>query len=143
MMDNVEEAIALLGQLKAIGVKLSIDDFGTGYSSLSYLQQFCADTLKVDRSFVCELESSLRNKAIVDIIVTLAHKLDMDVIAEGIETEAQKTILQTLNCEYGQGYFFAKPLKNRDAADLLAKQYTLDYLDRATPTTSPSQSRPS
>ena len=123
MMDNVEEAIALLQQLKAIGVKLSIDDFGTGYSSFSYLQQFCADTLKVDRSFVCELESSDKNKAIVDLIITLAHKLDMDVIAEGIETEIHKTILKALGCEYGQGYLFAKPLKSNDATDLLTQQY--------------------
>ena len=123
MMDNVEEAILLLQQLKAIGLKLSIDDFGTGYSSLSYLQQFCADTLKVDRSFVCELESSDKNKAIVDIIITLAHKLDMDVIAEGIETEIHKTILKALNCEYGQGYLFAKPLKSKDATALLRQQY--------------------
>ena len=123
MMDNVEEAILLLQHLKAIGIKLSIDDFGTGYSSLSYLQQFCADTLKVDRSFVSELESSDKNKAIVDIIITLAHKLDMDVVAEGIETEIHKTILKSLGCEYGQGYLFAKPLKSEDATDLLAQHY--------------------
>lgn len=122
MMDNVEEAIAILRQLKALGVKLSIDDFGTGYSSLSYLQQFCADTLKVDRSFVCQLESSAKNRAIVDIIVTLAHKLDMDVVAEGIETKAHEEILKALNCEYGQGYLFAKPLKSEDATKLLAEQ---------------------
>ena len=124
MMDNVEQAIALLQQLKASGVKLSIDDFGTGYSSLSYLQQFCADTLKVDRSFVSKLESSAKNQAIVDIIVTLAHKLDMDVVAEGIETESQKAILKNLNCEYGQGYLFAKPLQSKDATELLEQQYT-------------------
>ncbi len=123
MMDNVEEAILLLQHLKAIGIKLSIDDFGTGYSSFSYLQQFCADTLKVDRSFVCELESSDKNKAIVDIIITLAHKLDMDVVAEGIETETHKTILKSLGCEYGQGYLFAKPLKSKDATNLLTHQY--------------------
>ena len=133
MMDNVEEAIALLQQLKAIGIKLSIDDFGTGYSSLSYLQQFCADTLKVDRSFVCKLESSDKDKAIVDIIITLAHKLDMDVIAEGIETESHKAILKALDCEYGQGYLFAKPLKSKDATDLLAQQYAL-HIDRTTQT---------
>ncbi|MGF1588654.1 MAG: EAL domain-containing protein [Pleurocapsa sp.] len=123
MMDDVEAAIALLKQLKDLGIKLSIDDFGTGYSSLSYLQQFCADTLKVDRSFVCQLESSAKNQAIVDIIVTLAHKLDMDVVAEGIETNNQLQMLRTLNCEYGQGYLFAKPLKSEAATDLLAQQF--------------------
>lgn len=123
MMDNMEEAIALIQQLKALGIKLSIDDFGTGYSSLSYLQQFCADTLKVDRSFVSGLESSAKNKAIVDIIITLAHKLDMDVVAEGIETKNHEAILKGLNCEYGQGYLFAKPLKSEDATKLLAEQF--------------------
>ena len=127
MMDNVEEAIALLQQLKTLGIKLSIDDFGTGYSSLSYLQQFCADTLKVDRSFVSQIELSVKNRAIVDIIITLAHKLDMDVIAEGIETEEHRAILKSLECEYGQGYLFAKPLNSTDATKLLAQQFA-NYL---------------
>lgn len=126
-LENVEEAIALLQQLKALGVKLSIDDFGTGYSSLSYLQQFCADTIKIDRSFICEIESN-KNRAIVDIIITLAHKLDMDVIAEGIETESDRAILQSLNCEYGQGYLFAKPLQSENATQLLAQQFTTNKL---------------
>ena len=132
MMDNVKEAIALLQQLKAIGIKLSIDDFGTGYSSLSYLQQFCANTLKIDRSFVCKLESSDKDKAIVDIIITLAHKLDMDVIAEGIETESHKVILKALDCKYGQGYLFAKPLKSKDATELLSQQYASQHIERTT-----------
>ena len=123
MIDNLEEAIALLQQLKTLGIKLSIDDFGTGYSSLSYLQQFCADTLKVDRSFVNQIESSVKNKAIVDIIITLAHKLEMDVIAEGIETEEHRAILKSLECEYGQGYLFAKPLSSTEATKLLVQQF--------------------
>ncbi len=131
MMDNVEEAIALLHQLKALGIKLSIDDFGTGYSSLSYLQQFGADTLKVDQSFVRQMEQSDKDKAIVDIIITLAQKLDMDVIAEGIETENHQQILKALNCEYGQGYFFAKPLKREDASKLLAQQFSAHHADNS------------
>ena len=129
MMDDVEAAIALLKQLKTLGIKLSIDDFGTGYSSLSYLQQFCADTLKIDQSFVRELESSAKNKAIVDIIVTLAHKLDMDVVAEGIKTNSHLQILKTLNCEYGQGYLFTKPLKSEAATELLARQFAPNRTD--------------
>ena len=121
MMDDVESAIALLKKLKTLGIKLSVDDFGTGYSSLSYLQQFCADTLKIDQSFVKELELSSRNEEIVDLIVTLAHKLDMNVIAEGIENAEHVAILKTLNCEYGQGFFFSKPLNSDDAAKLLAE----------------------
>ena len=123
MMDDVESAIALLKQLKSLGIKLSVDDFGTGYSSLSYLQQFCADTLKIDQSFVRELEVSSRNEEIVDIIITLAHKLDMNVIAEGIENANHEAILKALNCEYGQGFFFSKPLDSQDAAELLAEQF--------------------
>ena len=126
MMNNVETAIALLCQLKDLGIKLSIDDFGTGYSSLSYLQQFCADTLKVDQSFVRQLSVSNKDRAIVDIIVTLAHKLEMDVIAEGIETPAHRQILQELNCEYGQGYLFAKPLNSQEATELLAKRLAIE-----------------
>ena len=126
MMDNVGEAIALLQQLKALSIKLSIDDFGTGYSSLSYLQQFCADTLKVDQSFVRQMELSDRDRAIVDIIITLAHKLDMNVIAEGIETKNHEQMLKALNCEYGQGYLFAKPLRSEDARDLLAASFLID-----------------
>ena len=131
MMDNVKEAIALLQQLKALGIKLSIDDFGTGYSSLSYLQQFGADTLKVDQSFVRQMEQSDKDKAIVDIIITLARKLDMEVIAEGIETENHQHILKALNCEYGQGYFFAKPLKSEDATKLLAQQFSAHHADNS------------
>ena len=119
MINSVEKAIALLQELKALGIQLSIDDFGTGYSSLSYLQQFCADTLKVDQSFVRQMELSDKDKAIVDLIITLAHKLDMNAIAEGIETENHEQILKALNCEYGQGYLFAKPLKSEDATNFL------------------------
>ena len=126
VMENIEAAIALLHQLKGLGIKLSIDDFGTGYSSLSYLQQFCADTLKVDQSFVRQVESSPKNQAIVDIIVTLAHKLDMDVIAEGIETKNHQEILSALNCEYGQGYLFSKPLKSETATELLVQQFLVN-----------------
>ncbi len=91
VMDDVESAIAVLKQMKALNVKLGIDDFGTGYSSLSYLSRFPTDTLKVDKSFVgrMELESEGENVAIVRTIVALAHALGMDVIAEGVETAAQ------------------------------------------------------
>jgi len=127
MMEDVESAIALLKKLKGLGIKLSVDDFGTGYSSLSYLQQFCADTLKIDQSFVSELESSPRNEEIVDIIITLAHKLDMDVIAEGIENPEHEAILKALHCEYGQGFFFSKPLNSEDAAKLLAQEFATQF----------------
>lgn len=124
VMDDVESAIAVLKHMKALNVKLGIDDFGTGYSSLSYLSRFPTDTLKVDRSFVgrMELESEGENVAIVRTIVALAHALGMDVIAEGVETAAQLAKLRAIGCEYGQGYFFAKPLPSDDATALMASE---------------------
>ncbi|MEP6524005.1 EAL domain-containing protein [Microcoleus vaginatus DQ-U2] len=124
VMDDVESAIAVLKQMKALNVKLGIDDFGTGYSSLSYLSRFPTDTLKVDKSFVgrMELESEGENVAIVRTIVALAHALGMDVIAEGVETAAQLAKLRSIGCEYGQGYFFAKPLPSEAATALMASE---------------------
>ena len=124
VMDDVESAIAVLKQMKALNVKLGIDDFGTGYSSLSYLSRFPTDTLKVDKSFVgrMETESDGENVAIVRTIVALAHALGMDVIAEGVETAAQLAKLRAIGCEYGQGYFFAKPLPSDEATALMASE---------------------
>lgn len=119
VMEDVESAITMLAQMKALNVQLSIDDFGTGYSSLSYLYRFPTDTLKIDRSFVSRIEDDGENAAIVRTIVTLAHNLGMDVIAEGIETMEQFEQLQALGCEYGQGYFFSHPLDSEAAAALL------------------------
>ncbi|HLO48134.1 MAG TPA: EAL domain-containing protein [Kamptonema sp.] len=135
VMDEVETAIAVLNQIYALNVKLGIDDFGTGYSSLSYLSRFPTDTLKVDKSFVgrMEVDSEVgvekivnlksrggENTAIVRTIVMLAHALGMDVIAEGVETAEQLAKLRSLGCEYGQGYFFAKPLPSEAATALIA-----------------------
>ena len=119
VMDDIEDAIILLNRLKSRGICLSMDDFGTGFSSFSYLHRFPMDTLKVDRSFVSSMNIGSKNREIVSTIVMLGHKLGMDVIAEGIETESEIKILQSLNCEYGQGYFFAKPLSALDATKLL------------------------
>ncbi len=121
VMDDVENTIVLLNQLKELGIKISMDDFGTGFSSFNYLHRFPTDTLKVDRSFVSNMSQGDKNKEIVNTIVILAHRLGMDVIAEGIETEAEQKILQEFNCEYGQGYFFAKPLSTADATELLVQ----------------------
>lgn len=123
VMDDVESAIEVLKHMKALNVKLGIDDFGTGYSSLSYLSRFPTDTLKVDKSFVGLMElGEGENVAIVRTIVTLAHALGMDVIAEGVETAAQLARLRAIGCEYGQGYFFAKPLPSEDATALMVSE---------------------
>ncbi len=121
VMDDVENTIILLNQLKKLNIKISMDDFGTGFSSFSYLHRFPTDTLKIDRSFVSNMSQGVKNLEIVNTIVILAHKLGMDVIAEGIETESERKIIQDFKCEYGQGYFFAKPLSRRDATELFVQ----------------------
>lgn len=102
-----------LKQLKSQGIRLCIDDFGTGYSSLSRLHEFPIDTVKIDRSFVQRLNHNALET--VRMIITLAHSLDMDVVAEGIETEMELTTLQALGCEFGQGFWFAPPLNQAEA----------------------------
>jgi diguanylate cyclase (GGDEF)-like protein len=121
-MEDVNGAIAQLVKLKSLNLKLSLDDFGTGYSSLSYLHQLPTDTLKVDQSFVGRMEElSGEDGEIVKTIISLGHQLGMDVIAEGIETAFQLAGLQKLDCNYGQGYFFAKPLPIEGATALIAE----------------------
>ena len=116
---NIETAVGLLTQLRDLGVQLSIDDFGTGYSSLSYLQRFPIDTLKIDRSFVAQMMENEENLAIVRTIVALAQNLGMDVVAEGVETEDQLTLLRKLECENGQGFLFSTPLDRREVDEYI------------------------
>ncbi|MBW3636039.1 MAG: EAL domain-containing protein [Armatimonadetes bacterium] len=120
LMNNPDSAASMLHQLRDLGIRLSIDDFGTGYSSLSYLHRFPLNTLKVDQSFVRRMQPNGENSEIVLTIVNLARNLNMDVIAEGIETENQMEQLRDILCDYGQGYFFAKPLTSNDAHSLLS-----------------------
>jgi EAL domain-containing protein (putative c-di-GMP-specific phosphodiesterase class I) len=120
VMQNVESATRMLGQLQALGVEISIDDFGTGYSSLSYLHRFPISTLKVDRSFVSSMQDNQENLEIVRTIVGLARNLKMDVIAEGVETMDQVAELRTMGCQFGQGYYFSKALNAENAVRLLS-----------------------
>lgn len=117
IMENGEAVIAKLWQLKALGIELAIDDFGTGYSSLGRLHDFPINILKIDRSFVSNMDER-GNLEVVRTIVTLAHHLSVDVIAEGVETAEQLAQLRELKCGYGQGYFFSRPL-NSNAAEAL------------------------
>ena len=119
LMNNFELVTNTLLSLRKRKIQLSIDDFGTGYSSLSYLHRFPINTIKIDRSFVEEIQSE-RDNSIIKTIVTLAHMLNMDVIAEGIETPFQMNQLKRLKCEHGQGYFFAKPLNKKEAEKFIA-----------------------
>jgi len=119
-MDSLESAIELLQRLRKMGIQLGIDDFGTGYSSLSYLYRLPVHTLKVDRSFVSRMGANGENSEIVRTIISLAHNLDLDVIAEGVETADQSLQLQALGCEYGQGYYFSRPVEAPSASALIA-----------------------
>jgi Amt family ammonium transporter len=119
VMSDPEAVIDLLGRFKRMGVRLGIDDFGTGYSSLSYLQKFPVDTLKVDRSFVSRMDPHHpENQKIVEIIITLAHSLGLGVIAEGVETSEQQSILSFLRCQFAQGFLFSHPM-DRPAMEAL------------------------
>ncbi len=120
IMKDLDAVIPLLVALKELGIGIHIDDFGTGYSSLSYLHRLPTDALKVDRSFVGRSESP-SDAAIVRTIVELAHNLNRQVIAEGIETPKQLALLRSLRCEYGQGYHFAPPLPPPDVEALIAR----------------------
>ena len=110
VMKDVESTIETLENLKSMGVLLSIDDFGTGYSSLSYLTRFPLDTLKIDKSFVCDIMNNRGNAAIIRTIITMSHHLGLKVVAEGIETVEQLAFLKNEGCDEIQGYYFSKPL---------------------------------
>ena len=110
MMEDPDHAADALNKLKALGVLIAIDDFGTGYSSLSYLHQFPLDTLKIDRAFVINMDKSKSSNRIVRSIAHLALSLEMDIVAEGIEEKTQMDDLRELGCQYGQGYFMARPM---------------------------------
>jgi EAL domain-containing protein (putative c-di-GMP-specific phosphodiesterase class I) len=115
LLGDDEHIQADLAALRAAGVRVSIDDFGTGYSSLSYLHRVPVDTLKLDKSFVDTIGASRRQYDLVRGIVQLAHTLDLDVVAEGIETEEHREMLAGLGCGYGQGYLFTRPLPYAEA----------------------------
>jgi diguanylate cyclase (GGDEF)-like protein len=118
-MQDAERTALVLSELKALGVQTSIDDFGTGYSSLSHLRRLPLDVLKLDRSFVSEMLNNNESREIVHTIISLAHILCMDVVAEGIETAEQANQLRSLGCKYAQGYFFSKPMTQAKAQTLI------------------------
>ena len=121
VMDDPQEAIAIMRSLSARGIHLAMDDFGTGYSSLAYLKQFPLNTLKVDKAFIDDMKTE-RGRNMVDSIVTIAQNLDLHVVAEGVEQASQIDILKTLNCETVQGYFYSKPLSKDEFTAFLKQQ---------------------
>ncbi len=141
IMKDPDEAIAKLHELKSMGVTISIDDFGTGYSSLNYLKRFPIDTLKIDQSFVGEITTDPDNAAIVNAIITLAHALKLNVIAEGVETQEQLEFLRRLKCDEVQGFLFSEALCVEEFTQLLAerrgigvvKKYATNPLEDSSP----------
>ncbi len=119
IMEDPESAAEILRQIRTLGVTVAIDDFGTGYSSMSYLKRFAVDTLKVDRSFVSGVATDAHNAAMVRAMITLAHDLNLTVVAEGIEDESELSFLEQRSCDFGQGYFFSKPVPASVAHPLL------------------------
>lgn len=116
---DIEKTIKMIKQLKEMGIKISLDDFGTGYSSLSYLSQLPIDFLKIDRSFVMDLEKEESKRTIIKAIIDVAHGLKLKVVAEGIENKKQLEILNMYNCEKGQGYYFSRPINIEILADFI------------------------
>ncbi|HKN18697.1 MAG TPA: EAL domain-containing protein, partial [Dissulfurispiraceae bacterium] len=122
VMRNPEEAIQTLKELKEMGIRIAVDDFGTGYSSLSYLKQLPLDCLKIDRSFIKNVSSNVNDATIVRTIIAMAHSMNMEVIAEGVETERQSVFLQEHGCDAMQGFLFYRPLPAEDISKLIAKE---------------------
>jgi len=126
LMENMETAVEVLRELRKAGVRIAIDDFGTGYSSLSLLNQLPIDTLKIDRSFIDRIEHRGRKRQIVGAIIAMAKKLNLQIIAEGIETLEQLTFLADNDVDFGQGYLFSKPLPEEDIPELV-QQLSADW----------------
>jgi EAL domain-containing protein (putative c-di-GMP-specific phosphodiesterase class I) len=118
-MQDTVQAAAMLRNLKARGVSIAVDDFGTGYSSLAYLKRFPLDTLKIDREFVRDCVSDPDDAAIAQSIVSLAHNLGLQVVAEGVETREQLEYLASVGCDAMQGYYFSRPVPQQDCTKML------------------------
>ncbi len=139
LMEDVEDTVRLVQRMKDFGLQFVIDDFGTGYSSLNYLQRLPIDTLKVDRSFVSRIQNTHDgNRNIVEAIISLAHRLNMIVVAEGVETLEQYTFLLDMHCQFGQGYLFSKPLPRSEVDKIIEKMlsYSRENPGRHYPLTS-------
>jgi EAL domain-containing protein (putative c-di-GMP-specific phosphodiesterase class I) len=122
LMADPKRTVGMLDELAALGLHLAIDDFGTGYSSLSALQQFPIGTLKIDQSFVRDATTDRNDATIVRTIIEMGHSLSMQVVAEGVETQAQYTFLRESHCDFAQGQLFGEPCSAEKLGELLARQ---------------------
>ncbi|MBU1986848.1 MAG: EAL domain-containing protein, partial [Proteobacteria bacterium] len=130
MMHDVVGAVRIMDRLKGLGVRLSLDDFGTGFSSLAYLSRFSIDLIKIDQSFISDVTINPVNASIVTATIAMAHKLGKNIIAEGVETEAQMAFLRRHDCDEMQGYLFSKPLPAEDFATLLRERKRLVFEEK-------------
>jgi diguanylate cyclase (GGDEF)-like protein len=120
-ISSIDYVIDIFKELKEMGIRIALDDFGTGYSSLSYIQLLPIDVLKIDKSFIDDIENNERKKSLVGSIISLVHNLNISVVAEGVENEAQLNILKEQNCDYIQGFFWGKPLSEKEIDVLIRK----------------------
>ena len=127
LVDDIPRSIEQLNQLKSVGIKVAMDDFGTGYSSLSYLQQFPFDILKIDQCFIQKINQNPKNAAIAQAIITMAHQLNLRVVAEGVETTEELTFVHENNCDEIQGYFFSKPITSEEFTQLLQTENPFSF----------------
>ena len=116
---TIVDAVGIMNQIRELGVSLAMDDFGTGQSSLSCLRQFPIQTLKIDRAFLLNMTQQREFSAVMNAIIALAYNLNLDVVAEGLETESQLTQLQAMDCAYAQGYLFSHPVEAEEAGRML------------------------
>ncbi|OGA25690.1 MAG: hypothetical protein A3I02_09765 [Betaproteobacteria bacterium RIFCSPLOWO2_02_FULL_67_26] len=137
LMSDAEEAVEMLHQLKALGVRLAVDDFGTGYSSLTYLKRFPLDSLKIDLSFIRDIVSNPEDATITRTIISLARGLKLKVVAEGVETEGQLNFLRSNGCDEMQGFYFARPMPVEDCTRVLTEDRRLQYPQAETAPDSP------
>ena len=121
MIESVDRALLCIKELKNMGMKIAIDDFGTGYSSLSYLNKFPANLLKIDKSFIDDMNSSKSSKEYVAAIISIGHIMGFDVISEGVEEDDQLDTLREIGCDFIQGYIWGKPLMPDAAEELVMK----------------------
>jgi EAL domain-containing protein (putative c-di-GMP-specific phosphodiesterase class I) len=122
MMNDFSRAVSVLNRLKSLGVRIAMDDFGTGYSSLSYLRSFTCDKIKIDRVFVSDLEQNHHSRSIVRAVIGLGRSLELPILAEGVETEAQHAFLVQEGCDEMQGYLTGRPLPITEYAKLVGRQ---------------------
>ena len=119
MIDSAEKALQCINEIRSMGIMVAIDDFGTGYSSLSYLNNFPANLLKIDKSFIDKMNTSDSSKQYVAAIISIGHIMGFDVISEGVETEDQLATLNSIGCDYIQGFIWGRPLPQEEAEKLV------------------------